>query len=202
MRICCVTRHNKFSTSHIIQDTKILATTRQNFTTGRTINECARFICTQNNLQSGYNGHSAQVYGKGVLEGPEIPTCVELPYRKYLPVSVQVERRLATAVSYVTRQMATGAPAWAPADAISSATWQTDTGVPARAPASQCHLIRHVADGYWRTRSGASRPTAVSSATWQTATGMYACHVYRIHYSWRVALVILAGSLATLLQYD
>ena len=118
-----------------------MATTRRNCTTGRTINECARFICTQNNLQSGYNGHSAQVYGKGVLEGPEIPTCVGLPSRKYLPVSVQVERRPATAVSYVTRRMATGAPARAPADAISSATWQTDTGAPARAPASQGHLM-------------------------------------------------------------
>ena len=116
-------------------------TARQNFTTGRTINKCACFICTQNNLQSGYNGHSAQVYGKGVLE-----TYVGLPSRKYLPVSVQVERRPATAVSYVTRRMATGAPARAPADAISSATWQTDTS------ASLGH-----------------RPAKViSSATWQT----------------------------------
>ena len=117
-----------------------------------------------------------------MLEGPEIPTCVGLPSRKYLPVSVQVERRLAKAVSYVTRQMATGAPAWAPADAISSATWQTNTGAPAQAPASQCHLIRHVADGYWRARSGAGQPMPSHPPRGrrigrQPANGRLICHV-------------------------
>ena len=63
-----------------------------------------------------------------MLEGPEIPTCVGLPYRKVLLFSVQVERWPAKAFSYTTWEMATGAPAWVPTD--------------------QCHLIRHAADGY------------------------------------------------------
>ena len=136
-----------------------MATTRQNCTTGRTINKCARFICTQNNLQSGYIGHSAKVYGKGVLEGPEIPTCVGLPSRKYLPVSVQVEHRPATAVSYVTRQMATGAPTRAPADAAHSGAGQL---MPSHPPCGRQILARPLRH----------RPAnVISSATWQTDIG-------------------------------
>ena len=82
----------------------------------RTINECVLFICIQNNPQNGYNRRIARVYGKGVMEGPEIPTYVGLPYRKSLPFSVQVERQPAEGFSYATWQMATGVPAQVPPD--------------------------------------------------------------------------------------
>ena len=65
----------------------------------RITNACASFMCTPITHHNFYSRRHAQVYVKGVLEGPVIPTYVGIYYRTFRPCDVHLQHEPAESSS-------------------------------------------------------------------------------------------------------
>ena len=120
---CCATKHNKSSMLVTIRDKKTWVTNRPSITMAPTTSTYARTTSKRRNHQRSFIVQRDQVYSKGVLEGMDTPTYVEIPSRLSLPEPTHRLQQLAT--SSCARQSAPRnvpcAPArYAPRSRISS----------------------------------------------------------------------------------